>query len=373
MARRTHSNTVYHRDLVPTDQLGTGSASSATFLRGDQTWGTPAGGSSSFGSNSNSVGSANAPGASSSNAHADHVHQGVHRLTSNGSNGLFEDVNVAAGSGIAVTQSGQTVTISSTGSAGGGGSGTLTTIEEVDGSPTSSTVTKLVLPNGTLSYVGTVATYTPTSSGSGVSGKLPVQQKLNKSDTTNSLVITLDATPTNGNRLIVCSSNSGTGTITGISQTNVSWSSLVVSGASAPRQEIWVGVVSASAGTTVTISYSASNFNGASVSEWNGITGTLAQSAVRNGISHGSWDATDAILPTHANALVLAVQSQSSGAGTTHPLTGVVPFDGFTANSPSTISGYTQSGYAFPGTVPVRAWSNTGGSGTTSSIIAEVT
>jgi hypothetical protein len=111
----------------------------------------------------------------------------------------------------------------------------------------------------------------------------------------------------------------------------------------------------------------------ARVSEWNGITGTLAQSAVRNGISHGSWDATDAILPTHANALVLAVQSQSSGAGTTHPLTGVVPFDGFTANSPSTISGYTQSGYAFPGTVPVRAWSNTGGSGTTSSIIAEVT
>jgi hypothetical protein len=82
--------------------LGSGTASATTFLRGDQTWAVPSGGSSSFGSNSNSVGSANAPGASSSNARADHVHQGVHQLTSNGSNALFENVNVAAGSGIAL-------------------------------------------------------------------------------------------------------------------------------------------------------------------------------------------------------------------------------------------------------------------------------
>jgi hypothetical protein len=77
-------------------------------------WGT-ASATSSFGSNSNSVGSANAPGASSSNSRADHVHQGVHRLTANGSNALFEDVNVAAGSGIAVTINGQTVTVAGLG------------------------------------------------------------------------------------------------------------------------------------------------------------------------------------------------------------------------------------------------------------------
>jgi hypothetical protein len=151
---------------VPTSMLGSGTASATTFLRGDQTWAVPSG--ASFGSNSNSVGSANAPGASSSNARADHVHQGVHQLTSNGSNALFENVNVAAGSGIALGVAGQTVTITNTGSSSGGagGSGTLTTIEEVDGSPTSSAVTKLVLPNGTLGIVGTVATYTPTASGS---------------------------------------------------------------------------------------------------------------------------------------------------------------------------------------------------------------
>lgn len=50
----------------------------------------------------------------------------------------------------------------------GGGSGL--TVEEVDGSPTV-VATKLVLPNGTLGVVGTVATYTP----SGGSGSVPEQ------------------------------------------------------------------------------------------------------------------------------------------------------------------------------------------------------
>src|SRR6185295_5138556 len=48
--------------------------------------------------------------------------------------------------------------------AGAGGSGTMTTVQEVDGSPTDSAVTTLVLPNGTVSIVGHVATYTPPAS-----------------------------------------------------------------------------------------------------------------------------------------------------------------------------------------------------------------
>lgn len=46
-----------------------------------------------------------------------------------------------------------------------GGTGTLATVEEVDGSPTDSAVTKLVLPNGTLSIASHVATYTPAGGG----------------------------------------------------------------------------------------------------------------------------------------------------------------------------------------------------------------
>jgi hypothetical protein len=50
--------------------------------------------------------------------------------------------------------------------ADGTGSGTLTTIEEVDGSPTDSAVTKLVFPNGTLGIASHVATYTPAAAAS---------------------------------------------------------------------------------------------------------------------------------------------------------------------------------------------------------------
>jgi hypothetical protein len=49
---------------------------------------------------------------------------------------------------------------------GAGGGGTSLTVEEVDGTPTVA-ATKLVLPNGTLGVVGTVATYTPAAGGGG--------------------------------------------------------------------------------------------------------------------------------------------------------------------------------------------------------------
>lgn len=45
------------------------------------------------------------------------------------------------------------------------GAGTVTTVEEVDGSPTDSAVTKIVFPNGTLAISSHVATYTPAASG----------------------------------------------------------------------------------------------------------------------------------------------------------------------------------------------------------------
>jgi hypothetical protein len=49
--------------------------------------------------------------------------------------------------------------------ADGAGSGTLTTIEEADGTPTDSAVTKLVFPNGTLGIAANVATYTAAPAG----------------------------------------------------------------------------------------------------------------------------------------------------------------------------------------------------------------
>jgi hypothetical protein len=48
---------------------------------------------------------------------------------------------------------------------GGSGTGTVTTVEEVDGTPTDSAVTKIVFPNGTLGIASHVATYTPAAAG----------------------------------------------------------------------------------------------------------------------------------------------------------------------------------------------------------------
>lgn len=85
------------------------------------TWRPESASALSYASNSNDVASANAPGASSLVSRADHVHRGVRTVTSNTSNSLFGDVNVAAGTGIAIAVSGQTVTLTNTGVPGPAG------------------------------------------------------------------------------------------------------------------------------------------------------------------------------------------------------------------------------------------------------------
>jgi hypothetical protein len=140
--------------------------------RPETTGGTP---SLSYGSNANDVGDAGAAGASSLVTRADHVHRGVRSITANGSNSLFGNVNLKAGSGIALGVTAQDITITNLSGGSSGGSGTSLTIEEVDGSPTVA-ATKLVLPNGTLGVVGTVATYTPSAGGGTLDWELAVNE-----------------------------------------------------------------------------------------------------------------------------------------------------------------------------------------------------
>lgn len=68
----------------------------------------------SFGSNTNDVSSVGTMGASPSNTRADHVHRGVHAITAAGSNAVYGDVNLVAGSGIGITTAGQNVRIDGT-------------------------------------------------------------------------------------------------------------------------------------------------------------------------------------------------------------------------------------------------------------------
>lgn len=134
VGRVTHLGDLMHRA-----EASNGSAISSNWLLSTDgtkavTWRpeSAGGGSVSYASNSNDVGNPSAAGASSLVSRADHVHRGVRTITSNGSNGLFGDVNLAAGTGIALGVLGQTVTVTNTGSSsGGGGSGAPTTAKYV--------------------------------------------------------------------------------------------------------------------------------------------------------------------------------------------------------------------------------------------------
>jgi hypothetical protein len=114
--------------------------------RPETTGGTP---SLSYGSNANDVGDAGAAGASSLVTRADHVHRGVRAISANGSNSLFGNVNLKAGTGIALGVTAQDITItniSGGSSGGGGGSGAPTTAQYFTAAADASLSAEIVIP-----------------------------------------------------------------------------------------------------------------------------------------------------------------------------------------------------------------------------------
>ena len=203
----------------------------------------------------------------------------------------------------------------------------------------------------------TGATGATGSGGGGTTGYRPVYDKATGAGTnTNALAITVTA-PTNGNTLILCIDRDATGTISSVVQTNVTWTQLKTSGVgTAPVVEIWKGIVSASAGTTVTINCSTTTYTGAHYSEWPGgsLTGTLVDFAILSGQTYqGSMVPTPTLLPTNAAALVIGCCSTTSNPVKFSVLVGLVSFDDMLKTG-STIA----AGYSFPGNVPIRGVSN---------------
>lgn len=88
-----------------------------------------------------------------------------------------------------------------------------------------------------------------------------LQFKTNENSGASSLVVTLDATPTVGSRIILGASSLGRDA-NSVSATNITWTKMGVSNNGTNiYASVWVGVVGASPGTAITISYTGNNFN----------------------------------------------------------------------------------------------------------------
>jgi hypothetical protein len=251
----------------------------------------------------------------------------------------------------------------------------VTSVTEITDLPTAETDTDLVLHPDGAGGVEWGSDATGGGGGGGVAGKKPIQDKgTGAGANASTRAITLGAAPTNGNLLLaVISIETGTQSVTSISQTNVTWTQLAeTTDGSSPKVEIWKGVVAASAGTGITINYSGSTYNGAHVSEWNGLSGTLVDSAsvVAGTLANqgGLFPSTPALLNTSANALVIG-GSTTNNNNTYARGYGGAQFDDMLVTGSSI---YTN--YDFPGTRSCRFVSEIAAAGSTySALIVSVT
>ena len=107
--------------------------------------------------------------------------------------------------------------------------------------------------------------------------------------TNTSLTVTMGATPTIGNIIVLASVCNGTADLTSVTQTNVTWTKMKSGGTpdAATKINIWIGKVAASASTTVTIARPGANAMWSVVEYvYSGtITPTLGQSAANSAFS----------------------------------------------------------------------------------------
>jgi hypothetical protein len=182
------------------------------------------------------------------------------------------------------------------------GGGAALTVEEVDGTPTDSAVTRIVFPNGTLSIASHVATYTPAGGGGGVSVPRVVQIKTAGTAATS---ITLDSAPASGHSVILATNATNTGLVSSVSSTNTTWTRVASRSSASVFYEIWVGVVAGGAGgTAITITHSNSFLSCTAVEVVDTLTATAGLTA------NGATSAT--IAATTSGHLIVAMTSNAN-------------------------------------------------------------
>lgn len=150
-----------------------------------------------------------------------------------------------------------------------------------------------------------------------------VQQKLSQPTGATSFVnVVLDATPTNGNTLILTlRRGTTTNVITSITQTGATWSKATQVAANSDS-EIWYSTAASSASATVKVTFTSSaSVTGTiiNVSEWSGFSGSVTLD-VSNTASGTSQNPTSpSITTTKANELLIAALSLGSTVSVSPP------------------------------------------------------
>lgn len=219
--------------------------------------------------------------------------------------------------------------------------GSMTTKDE--GSTLSTTVTALDFVGAGVTASGAGATTTITIPGGGTAPPEMVQWK-NPGAGNTGLSLTMDITPTSGNKIFLFSFSNGNADLTSVTQTNVTWTK-VASGTAvtSTKLNIWVGAVAASAGTTVTIVRGGGGGQAVwSVMEFTGLTLTpTGGTPVSSGI--GSQQSVPAVLaPTTAGHLIaFAAGSVSQSLALQTTMSVNIPATGITVGTICGAIGYS--------------------------------
>jgi len=154
---------------------------------------------------------------------------------------------------------------------------------------------------------------------------VPVQQVSGITAVVSSYTVTLTQTPVAGDVLILLSNGNTTGVnVTGVTETNVVWNSGYSTNINR-SQDLWYGVVTAGAGTSISVNTNASANFIYNVSEWSGLltTSGVDQHAGNTGTS--STFSTASLTPANMRNVLIVAET----TGTGHNSSG--PTNGFTA------------------------------------------
>jgi hypothetical protein len=166
---------------------------------------------------------------------------------------------------------------------------------------------------------------------------LRVQGNARGTTTSNSISVTMTLTPTSGNWLIATIGTRGNGaavSISGITQTGVTWNQSVDTTSGWQDLAIWSGIVSTGASTSITVSLSGNAANGgvADVCEYSGISSSPVDKTATNSSAGPYIDTGTTATTSQANELWIGTTFCEGGVSPPYhswnPTNGFIMFDG---------------------------------------------